>query len=136
MKWAKLRATIHTAWTKLNSGHPGSMDGRMPVCVEVIAVAKEPAVVMIRAKVESASPERIQYKPYSTTLTFDDNLFIEIPIPAEHVIATAKGEKGGQVVLSLEGWTIFLDVYASVVEKMNEKWTLSKQNPTKNYRPY
>jgi len=91
------------------------------------------SVVMIRAKVESASPERTQYKPYSTTLTFEDTLFVAIPVPAEHVIEKTKG---GQIVLSLEGWTIFLDVYASAVEKLNERWTLSKQNPTKNYHPY
>ena len=105
----------------------------MPVCVEVIAVAKEPAVVMIRAKVESSSPERIQYKPYGSTLTFDNPaVYVDIPVPAEHV----RKEKDGSLTLSLEGWTIFLDVYASAIEKMNEKWTLSKQNPHKNYRPY
>ena len=91
-------------------------------------------VVMIRARVESASPERTQYKLYSTTLMFDGEqaVFIEIPVPAEHV----RREGDGGLTLSLEGWTIFLDVYASAVEKMNERWTLSKQNPTKNHHPY
>jgi len=91
-------------------------------------------VVMIRAKVESATPDRTQWKPYAATLTFDDTLFIEIPIPVEHVVEIAKG---GQIILSLEGWTIFLDTYTSAVEKMNERWTLSKQiPPNKPYKPY
>lgn len=89
-------------------------------------------VVMIRAKIEKAEPDRTQYKPYSTTLTFDDNLYIEIPIPMEFVIDR---EKGGKAVISLEGWTLFLDLYASAIEKMNDRWTRSKQYPNQPYRP-
>lgn len=98
-----------------------------------MAKEREVDVVMIRAKVESSSPERTQFKPYGTVLTFDGpGVYIDIPVPAEHV----RKEKDGSLTLSLEGWTIFLDVYASAVEKMNERWTQSKLNPTKNYHPY
>jgi len=80
---------------------------------------------MIRARVESASPERTQYKPYSTTLMFDEpEVYIEIPVPAEHV--TKEKDK---LILTLAGWTIFLDVYASEVEKMHAQWTRSFQTP-------
>ncbi len=93
-------------------------------------MAKE-NVVMIRAKVESATPDRTQWKPYATTLTFDSPaVYIEVPVPAEHV----RKEKEG-LVLSLEGWTIFLDGYATAVEKMNTRWTKSFQMPGQ-HRPF
>lgn len=88
-------------------------------------MAKE-NVVMIRAKVESATPDRTQWKPYATTLVFDaPALYIEIPVPAEHVIE----RKGERVVLSLTGWTIFLDGYTTEIDKMNTRWTKSFQTP-------
>jgi hypothetical protein len=112
------------------SDPPGSRVGIVPRSAE-IAMPKD-NVVMIRARVESASPERTQYKPYSTTLVFDDipALYIEIPVPAEHV----RKEKDN-LILSLEGWTIFLDVYATAVEKMNNKWVQSFQM-LGQHRPY
>lgn len=128
------RQAIPTRMDQMNA-RPGSRGGIVLKNVMVPVMAKtDKDVVMIRARVQSASPERTQYKPYSTTLTFDDDapVYVEIPVPAEHVTVG----KGGVHVLTLEGWTIFLDVYASAVEKMNEKWTLSKQNPAKTYRPY
>ena len=95
-------------------------------------MAKEKEVVMIRAKVESASPERTQFKPYSTTLVFDaPAVYVDIPVPAEYVIE----RKGDRVVLSLTGWTIFLDTYASEVEKMNQRHQLSVQQSSP-HRPY
>lgn len=88
-------------------------------------MAKE-NVVMIRAKVESATPDRTQWKPYATTLTFDSPaVYVEIPVPAEHV----RKEKDGSLTLSLAGWTIFLDGYATEVDKMNTRWTKSFQSP-------
>jgi len=93
----------------------------------------KPATVLIRAKIESATPDRTQYKPYATTLTFEDTLFIDIPVPAEHVIEQMKG---GQIVLSLEGWTIFLDEYATAVEKMNQRWVNSFNKPAQHKPPY
>jgi hypothetical protein len=88
-------------------------------------------VVLIRAKVESATPDRTQWKPYSTTLTFDSPaVYIEIPVPAEHV----RKEKDS-LILSLEGWTIFLDGYATAVEKMNTRWQQSFNKPGQ-HRPY
>lgn len=95
---------------------------------EVNAVPKD--IVMIRAKVESATPDRTQWKPYSTTLVFDIPLYIEVPVPAEHV----RKEKD-HTVLTLEGWTIFLDAYATEVDKMNTRWTQSFQKPGQ-HRPY
>lgn len=92
------------------------------------AMAKD--AVMIRAKLTSATPDRTQYKPYAPTLEFE-NVYVDIPIPAEHTV-----EKGGVIVLTVDGMAIALDVVATAIEKMNERWTLSKQNPTKNYRPY
>lgn len=91
-------------------------------------MAKE--VVMIRAKVERASPERTQYKPYSTEYTFDD-VYVEIPVPAEHVTK----EKDGSLTLSLAGWTIVQDTIASAVDTMHAKWTKSFQTPGQ-HRPY
>jgi hypothetical protein len=96
-------------------------------------MAKERDVVMIRAKVESASPERTQYKPYSTTLTFNE-VWIEIPVPAEHV-RKEPGQGTTKFILTLEGWTIFLDIYASEVEKMHNKYLKSFQSPGQ-HRPY
>ena len=94
-------------------------------------MAKED-VVMIRAKVESATPDRTQWKPYATTLVFDaPAVYIEIPVPAEHVIE----RKGDRVVLSLTGWTIFLDGYATEVDKMNTRWTQSFNKPGQ-HRPF
>jgi hypothetical protein len=86
---------------------------------------------MIRAKIESATPDRTQWKPYATTLVFDSPaVYIEIPVPAEHV----RKEKDN-LILSLEGWTIFLDGYATAVEKMNSAWVKSFQNPGQ-HRPF
>ncbi len=86
-------------------------------------------IIMIRARVESASPERTQYKPYSTTLVFDaPAVYVDIPVPAEHVIE----RKGERVVLSLTGWTILLDTYATEVEKMNQRWQQSFNKPAQH----
>ena len=94
-------------------------------------MAKE--VVMIRARVESAAPDRTQYKPYAPTLTFE-NVYVDIPVPAEHAEKLAL--KGGSIILDVDGLAIALDVVATAIEKMNTRWTLSKQEPHKNYRPY
>jgi hypothetical protein len=90
---------------------------------------KEP--VVIRAKIESATPDRTQWKPYSTTLTFDE-VYVDIPVPADQVIE----EKGGKIVLTVDGVAVMLDVYLTAIDKMNEQYTLSKQNPYQNRKPY
>lgn len=89
-------------------------------------------VVMIRAKLESAEPDRTQYKPYATKLTFDD-VYVELPVSADLVVTE---EKGGKIVLTVDGVAAMLDVYASAIEKMNEDWIKSKQNPYANRKPY
>jgi hypothetical protein len=50
-------------------------------------------------------------------LTFEGKVIVEIPVPASEV-----RKEGDKFVLTLKGWTIFLDVYASEVEKMDEKY--------------
>lgn len=92
-------------------------------------MAKEVDVVVIRAKVESATPDRTQWKPYATTLSFDE-LYIDVPVPAQHV----RKEKD-KTILSLEGWTIFLDVYSTMINQMHARWTQSFTKPGQ-HRPY
>lgn len=93
---------------------------------------KSNVVTMIRARVERASPDRTQYKPYATDLVFDDPaVYVEVPVPAEHITK----EKDGSLTLSLAGWTIFLDVYATSVENMHQQY-LKSYNMTGQHRPY
>jgi hypothetical protein len=83
--------------------------------------------VMIRATVERASPDRTQYKPYQTDLTFDGNLEIEIPVDAEHVIE----KKGEKIVLTVEGYASLLETYTKEIERMNDRMNNEKFNPNK-----
>lgn len=94
-------------------------------------MAKERDTVKVRAKLESMTPDRTQWKPYSTTLTFED-VFVDIEVPAELVNV----EKGGAVVLDVNGVAVLLDVYTTAIEKMNERWTKSKSQPNKLYDPH
>lgn len=87
-------------------------------------------VVLIPAVVESASPDRSQYKPYSTTLSFGGELIVMIPVPAEEV-----EKKGGKIILTLKGWTILLDAYTSEVEKMDGKYQQDMRTATP-HRPF
>ncbi len=74
-------------------------------------------VVLIPAIVDLAVPGRDQYKQYKAELAFDGKVIVEIPIPAEHV-----RKEGDKFILTLKGWTIFLDVYSTEVEKMDEQY--------------
>lgn len=87
-------------------------------------------VVLIRATVEKAEPDRTQYKPYSTTLTFGGNLVIEIPVPADEVIE----QKGETIVLTVAGYASVLENYTTEIDKMNERINQNKFNP--NLRKY
>jgi hypothetical protein len=106
---------------------PGSLVGTM---AEIVGVRVTKGVVMIRAKLESASPDRTQYKPYAPTLTFE-NVYVDIPVPAENVTP----EKGDKIVLDVDGLAITLDVVATAIEKMNTRWTQSFNKPGQ-HRPF
>ena len=73
--------------------------------------------VMIRAIVQEATPERQEYKPYRTTLHFDDKLIIEIPVSSEYV-----RKEGDKTIISLEGYTSLLNTYTTAIEKMHQTY--------------
>ncbi len=85
-------------------------------------------VVTVRAVVERASPDRTNYKPYATDLTFGGNLEIEIEVPAEEVIE----KKGDKVILTVAGYASLLETYTAEIDKMNERINQHKFNPTSN----
>ena len=70
--------------------------------------------VMIRAIVDRAVPETVEYKPYRTELTFAGRVMIEVPVPAEMVTT----DKGGVQVLTLEGWKEFLKEYTRMTQEL------------------
>jgi hypothetical protein len=72
-------------------------------------------VTYIKAQVQSAQPDRTQYQPYKTVLTFEGKVFIEVPVPRSEV----ENGKDGEIILTLAGWTAFLNNYAKAVEDMN-----------------
>jgi hypothetical protein len=82
-------------------------------------------VVLVRATVERASPDRVQWKPYMTDLTFGGNLEVEIPVPADQVIE----KKGEKIVLTVEGYATLLANYTKEIEKMNERVNQEKFQP-------
>ena len=84
-------------------------------------------VVIVRAVVERTTPERVQYKPYATDLTFGGNLEIEIPVPAEEVVE----QKGDKIVLTVAGYASLLETYTTEIERMNDRVNQSKFNPNK-----
>ena len=83
--------------------------------------------VKVRATVERASPDRVQWKPYMTDLTFGGNLEIELEVPAEEVIE----KKGEKVVLTVAGYASLLETYTKEIERMNERMNNEKFNPVK-----
>ena len=108
--------------------HPGSPDGIMARPAGDGAMP-EKKLVKVRAKLESMTPDRTQWKPYSTTLTFD-NVFVDIEVPAELV-----SKEGSKLILEADGVSVLIDVYATAIEEMNTRWTKSKQTPNKIYDP-
>jgi hypothetical protein len=74
-------------------------------------------VTYIKAQVQSAQPDRTQYQPYKTVLTFEGKVFIEVPVPRSEV----EDGKDGEIILTLAGWTAFLNNYAKAVEDMNNQ---------------
>lgn len=82
-------------------------------------------VVLVRATVERASPDRVSYKPYATDLTFGGKLEIEIPVPADEVIE----QKGDKIVLSVAGYASLLATYTTEIEKMNDRVNQNKYQP-------
>ena len=85
-------------------------------------------VVIVRAVVERASPDRVQWKPYMTDLTFGGNLEIELEVPAEEVIE----KKGDKIVLTVAGYASLLEAYTKEIERMNDRMNNEKFNPVKN----
>jgi hypothetical protein len=104
------------------------MVGITPRDVEV-RVAKQP-VKIVRAKLETATPDRTQYKPYAPTLSFSE-VYVDIPVPAGYVTE----EKGSKIILDVDGLAVLLDVVATSIEEMNQRWTMSKKDPYKKYNP-
>jgi len=123
--WAYIVIRTHMPVERIAS--TGSMVGTRRFRID--KMAKD--IVVIRAKLESATPDRTQYKPYSPTLTFE-NVYVEIPVPVENAMLV---EKGGKIVLDVDGLAIILDVVATAIEKMNTKYTQSFQRPGQHH-PY
>jgi hypothetical protein len=73
-------------------------------------------IVMIPATVEMTTPEPNEYKPFSTTLTFNHKLVIEVPVSAEEVT-----KKGDTYTLTLEGWKQFLLAYSKMTKTLFNK---------------
>jgi len=78
--------------------------------------------VLIKAIVESTTPETADYKPYRTTLTFADKLVIEVPVLASEV-----HKEGGITVLTLAGWKSFLKSYTAMTEELHNEYIRSFQ---------
>ena len=85
-------------------------------------------VVFVRATVERASPDRTQFKPYATDLTFDGKLEIEIPVDPEHVVE----QKGEKIVLSVAGYASLLEIYTKEIDKLNDRMNQNRFNPHLN----
>ena len=85
-------------------------------------------IVLVRATVERATPDRVQYKPYATDLTFGGNLEIELEVPADQVVE----QKGDKIVLSVAGYASLLEGYTKEIERMNDRMNNEKFNPVKN----
>lgn len=83
-------------------------------------------VVLVRAIVERATPDRTQYKPYATELTFGGNLEIELEVPAEEVIE----QKGEKIVLTAAGYASLLAGYVTEIEKMNNQLNQNLYQPS------
>lgn len=81
-------------------------------------------VILVPVKVESATPDRVQWKPYATNLVFN-NLWIEVPVPddADHVAS----KKGDEIVLTLKGYATLLANYVSAIEEMHNAYIQSFQ---------
>ena len=86
------------------------------------------ATVTVRAFVAKAIPDRTNYKPYATELTFGDKLAIDIEVPADEVIAQ---EKGGLIVLTAAGYASLLESYVHEIEKMNDRVNTKRMNPNR-----
>lgn len=74
-------------------------------------------VTYIQAVVESTQPDRTQYKPYVSTLSFDGKLIVEIPVPTSEL-----RKEGDKIVLTLQGWTTFLKNYTDAIDQMNNEY--------------
>lgn len=74
-------------------------------------------VVMVRAYVDRAIPDRTQYKPYATELTFGGRLAIDLPVPAEEVVEQDKD----LIVLTANGYASLLQVYTLAISRMNDR---------------
>ena len=72
--------------------------------------------VYIRAYIESATPEPNQWKPYSSTLTFEGKLAVDVPVPSSEVTT----EKGVQI-LTLLGWKTFLINYSKIIKQIPQE---------------
>ena len=92
-------------------------------------MAAKGKVVLVRATVERAVPDRTQFKMFSTELTFGGNLEIEIEVPAEEVVE----QKGGKTVLTAAGYASLLGAYVIEIEKINNKVTQDIYKPN-NYK--
>lgn len=80
-------------------------------------------VTYIKAQVQSAQPDRTQYQPYKTVLTFEGKVFVEVPVPRSEV----ENGKDGEIILTLAGWTAFLNNYTKAVEDMNRAYLQTYQ---------
>lgn len=69
---------------------------------------------MLRAQIEHIEADPTQFKTYRTTLGFQGEVWIDVPVPQSEV----KVEKG-KIILTLEGLKIFLKEYTKMVEQLH-----------------
>ena len=74
-------------------------------------------VVYIRAQIEHIEADPTQFKMYRTTLGFEGNMYVDVPVPQSEVSV----EKN-QIILTLEGLKIFLKNYTKMVEQLHHDY--------------
>lgn len=73
----------------------------------------------IRARLVSVIPDRTQFKQYMPQFHFD-KLYVTIPVPTSE--ASMPLGAGGEITLTLEGFTAMLSNVADAIDKMHEEW--------------
>lgn len=77
--------------------------------------------MMVKARLKSAIPDRIQFKPYMPYFEFE-NVFVTLPLPAAEVT-----REGDNLVLTLDGYKALLSVAADAVDDLHAEWEKSKK---------
>lgn len=75
----------------------------------------------VRAKLESLTVDRHQYKPYVTSL-LPTNVYVEIEVPVDDVVDTFEVDGSNAMVLNLHGFTAVLSEVANVIDTMHDEY--------------